>query len=98
MATTILTNNYQTMTTNSFIRCAITQFCFGYRGKIRTYDTQNQNLLPYHLATRQYQESNNKYYSLIWSSCMGHIIKRCARSKPIGLPTATICVVNLVFG
>ena len=27
---------------------------FGWGGRIRTYGTQDQNLLPYHLATPQY--------------------------------------------
>ncbi len=36
---------------------------FGWGGRIRTYGTQDQNLLPYHLATPHYLFLNyNKIY------------------------------------
>ena len=37
----------------------------GYRGVIRTHDTQNQNLLPYRLATRQYKQEAI-FFWLFW--------------------------------
>lgn len=46
-------DNFMTQTYKHITRPLCNEI--GYRGVTRTRNTQNQNLLPYHLATRQYK-------------------------------------------
>ncbi len=73
-------------TTFIYIRSFTSAFIFGWAGRIRTSACQDQNLVPYRLATAQYQYTFFRYQHFLAceGSCQDPIIINLAGALPLG--------------